>query len=88
MLASAKRPIVIAGSGVVWSKADAILETFIRETSLPLFLAPTGLPLRIPPEIVTGFGTPGAGVFAMETIANADVILLLGVRINFALFCL
>lgn len=85
MLASAKRPIVIAGSGVVWSKADAILETFIRETSLPLFLAPTGLPLRIPPEIVTGFGTPGAGVFAMETIANADVILLLGVRINFAL---
>ncbi len=85
MLVSANRPIVIAGSGVVWSEADATLETFIRETSLPLFLAPTGVPLRISPEIVTGFGTPGAGAFAMEAIANADVILLLGVRINFTL---
>jgi acetolactate synthase-1/2/3 large subunit len=85
VLTSAKRPIVIAGSGAVWSDADATLETFIRETSLPLFLAPTGVPLRISPDIVTGLGTPGAGVFSMETIANADVLLLLGMRINFAL---
>jgi acetolactate synthase-1/2/3 large subunit len=85
VLASARRPIAIAGSGAVWSRADETLETFVRETSLPLFLAPTGLPLQLSPEVVMGYGTPGAGAFSMDAIAQADVLLLLGERVDFAL---
>jgi acetolactate synthase-1/2/3 large subunit len=39
----------------------------------------------LPEDVVTGIGSPGVGVFSLEAIARADVILLLGTRINFAL---
>jgi thiamine pyrophosphate-dependent acetolactate synthase large subunit-like protein len=85
LLISAKRPIAIAGSGAVWSKSESILERFVQETSIPLLLAPTASPLMLPEELITGIGSPGVSVFSLETIARADLILLLGVRMNFVL---
>src|SRR6266851_3094175 len=42
LLAAAKRPIVVSGSGVLWSGAAAELRDFIDSTGLPFYTTPQG----------------------------------------------
>lgn len=85
LLAECKRPLAIAGSGVLWSRAESQLQEFIVRTKIPLLLTTGALAMSFPPEAVFGFGSMGAGRPSLEAIIEADVILLLGTRVNFLL---
>lgn len=85
MLNKARRPVAIAGSGVFWSGADDELLKFAQKAHMPLFLGNAALGMPFPAEDYYGVGSVGIGRPALRTISNADLILLLGTRLNFAL---
>jgi len=76
LLATAKRPIVVSGSGVLWSGAAAELRDFIDSTGLPFYTTPQGRG-AIPEDHPRSF--PGARSMAFR---EADVVLVVGARAN------
>ena len=85
LLKQAKRPVAIAGSGALWSGAREELAQFVRKTGVPLILSNAAMAMPFPPEAVVGLGGLGIGRPATQAITSADLILLLGTRVNFAL---
>jgi acetolactate synthase-1/2/3 large subunit len=85
VLQRAKRPIAIVGSGALWSRAEAALLSFTQRTRLPLFFTSGALAMPFPDEEVFGLGAMGIGRPSMQAITEADVLLLLGTRLNFSL---
>lgn len=79
LLRSAERPVVIAGSGVLWSGAEGEVARFINETGLPLFSTPIARGI-IPEDHERSFVAARSMAFS-----EADVILVLGTRFNFVL---
>lgn len=75
-LESAKRPLVIVGKGMAWSRAEAEVRDFIERTQLPFLASPMG-------KGVMDDNNP-LSVGAARTLAlkEADVILLMGARLN------
>jgi 3D-(3,5/4)-trihydroxycyclohexane-1,2-dione acylhydrolase (decyclizing) len=78
---ASKKPLVIAGGGVLYSESSEALSKFARSTGIPVCETQAGkgsLPYDHPQEVgalgVTG--TPGANILARE----ADVILGIGTR--------
>jgi 3D-(3,5/4)-trihydroxycyclohexane-1,2-dione acylhydrolase (decyclizing) len=78
---SAKRPLIVAGGGVIYSEASQALADFASRTGIPVVETQAGkgsLRFDHPQELgamgVTG--TPGANIFARE----ADLILGVGTR--------
>ncbi len=84
-IAQAEKPLIIAGSGVFWSMAESELKTFVEKSRIPLFLTTAGMSMKMPSDLVFGIGTPAAGRFSLRAIAGADLLILLGTRINFML---
>jgi thiamine pyrophosphate-dependent acetolactate synthase large subunit-like protein len=76
LLAGAERPIVVTGSGVLWSGASAELRDFIDSTGLPFYTTPQGRGV-IPEDHPRSF--PGARSMAFR---EADVVLVVGARAN------
>ena len=76
LLATAKRPIVVSGSGVLWSGAAAELRDFIDSTGLPFYTTPQRRG-AIPEDHPRSF--PGARSMAFR---EADVVLVVGARAN------
>ncbi len=76
LLAGAERPIVVTGSGVLWSGASAELRDFIDSTGLPFYTTPQGRGV-IPEDHQRSF--PGARSMAFR---EADVVLVVGARAN------
>jgi thiamine pyrophosphate-dependent acetolactate synthase large subunit-like protein len=76
LLAAAKRPIVVTGSGVLWSGASAELRDFIDSTGLPFYTTPQGRGV-IPEDHPRSF--PGARSMAFR---EADAVLVVGARAN------
>ncbi len=85
MLQKAKRPVAIAGSGAYWSGADAEILSFVQKTHIPLFFNNAALAMPFPPEEYFGVGSLGVGRPSLRAISEADLILLLGTRLNFML---
>jgi len=80
---AAKRPLIVAGGGVLYSEASAALARFAEATGIPVCETQAGkgsLPFDHPQQIgamgVTG--TPGANVLARE----ADMVLGIGTRFS------
>ncbi len=81
-LRSAKRPVVMAGTGVRAAQATEIFERVIRKLGIPVTTAWTHDLIATGDELFCGRpGTIGerAGNF---TVQNADVLLVLGSRLN------
>lgn len=78
MLVKAKRPLVIAGSGIVWSKAWQELQTLIETLKAPLVLTQMARG-AVPEDHPLCFGPTRGGA------KQADVVLLIGTRLNFSL---
>ncbi len=82
-IAQAKHPIIIAGSGVRFSGSVAPVKELVEETGIPLFTLSMGKG-TLPEDHPLCFGSallirPGA---AGAAVTGADVIVLLGTRIN------
>ena len=78
---TAKKPLLIAGGGVLYSEASEALSNFARTTGIPVCETQAGkgvLPYDHPQEVgaVGVTGTPGANILARE----ADLVLGIGTR--------
>ena len=80
ILDEAQRPVVIAGSGAFYSKAQNELKEFVEKTGIPFFTrnAARGLVPDSHPLFVS-IGATGHPIFA-GAIQNTDVVLILGTR--------
>ncbi len=78
---AAKKPLIVAGGGVLYSQASEALSKFARATGIPVCETQAGkgsLPFDHPQELgaVGATGTPGANITARE----ADLIIGIGTR--------
>jgi 3D-(3,5/4)-trihydroxycyclohexane-1,2-dione acylhydrolase (decyclizing) len=80
-LRAAKKPLIVAGGGVLYSEASEALSKFAQVAGIPVCETQAGkgsLPFDHPQQLgaVGVTGTPGANIFARE----ADLILGIGTR--------
>lgn len=78
---AAKRPLIVAGGGVLYSEASGALASFAEATGIPVCETQAGkgsLPYDHPQEVgaIGVTGTPGANILARE----ADLIIGIGTR--------
>ena len=81
LLQAAKRPVIVAGGGVIYSEAEAALLDFAQRHNIPLVETQAGKgavdweePLNLGPPGVTG------GDAANRALAEADLVLGIGTR--------
>ena len=78
-LKSAERPLVIVGKGAAYARAEDEVRAFIESTQLPFLATPMGKGV-MPDDHPLSVGA--ARSFALQ---NADVVLLVGARLNWIL---
>ena len=83
MIRSAKRPLIIAGGGVLYSEATAALSAFVAMTGIPVGETQAGkgsLPFDHAQNLgaIGVTGTPGANIAARE----ADLVINIGTRLS------
>lgn len=78
-ITNAKRPLVIIGKGAAYARSETFLRQLIHETNLPFLATPMGK--GVVPD------TARQSIAAARTLAlqKADVVLLLGARLNWML---
>ena len=76
-LAQAKRPIILSGSGVIWSQADEALQRFVAQTGIPFYTTPQGRGV-IAEDHALNFPQGRSTAFK-----EADFVLVVGTRLNF-----
>lgn len=76
LLSNASKPLVLTGSGVLWSRAEEALQKFIDATGMPFFTTPQGRGV-IAEDHQRSF--PAARSTAFR---EADVVLVIGARAN------
>jgi thiamine pyrophosphate-dependent acetolactate synthase large subunit-like protein len=79
LLARAERPLIIAGSGVWWSDAAAVLQTFVETAGIPFYTTPLSRG-SIPEDHELAFLFARAKAFS-----EADVVLNVGTRFNYVI---
>jgi thiamine pyrophosphate-dependent acetolactate synthase large subunit-like protein len=77
LLKQAKRPIVLTGSGILWSEAWNELQEFVDLTGIPFYTTPQGRGV-IPEDHPRCFLAARSKAFR-----EADVVLVIGTRLNF-----
>lgn len=76
-LQAAARPVVISGSGVLWSGASQALQQWVEQAGLPLYTTPQGRGV-VPEDTDTTF------LNARSTaLKEADFVLVVGTRLNY-----
>jgi acetolactate synthase-1/2/3 large subunit len=79
LLKSAKRPIIIAGSGVWWSQAHEVLRAFVEKSGIPVFTRNAGR------GAVSDDHPLCFGPFARTGLFKADVALIIGTQFTYTL---
>ena len=82
LLAEAERPLILAGTGCLWSEAGQALQAFAERTGIPVITRTGGrgvLPNSHP------LALSGAMMAVGYVMSQADTILALGTRFNFLL---
>ena len=77
LLKQAKRPLILTGSGILWSDASAALRAFVELTGIPFYTTPQGrgvIPEDHPLSFLGG---------RSKAFREADVVLVVGTRLNF-----
>ena len=77
LLRHAKRPLILTGSGVLWSDASAALQMFVDVSGIPFCTTPQGRGV-IPEDHPLCFLGARSKAFR-----EADVVLIIGTRLNF-----
>jgi 2-hydroxyacyl-CoA lyase 1 len=76
LLETAKRPLVIVGKGMAWSRAEDELRAFIERTKLPFLASPLGK------GVIDDNHPLSVGAARSHALKEADVIFLMGARLN------
>lgn len=79
LLRAAKRPLIISGSGTLWSGASEALTTFVDLTNIPFLTTPQGRGI-VPEDHRLAFLNARSTAFQ-----QADVLLVVGTRFNIIL---
>jgi thiamine pyrophosphate-dependent acetolactate synthase large subunit-like protein len=79
LLARAERPLLLTGSGILWSAAEAELQQFAELAGIPFYTTPQGRGV-IPDDHALSFPAARATAFR-----EADLILVVGTRINYVI---
>jgi acetolactate synthase-1/2/3 large subunit len=79
LLQRAERPVVISGSGILWSAAEAELQQLVELLGIPFYTTPQGRGV-VPDDHVLSFPAARATAFR-----EADVLLVIGTRINYVI---
>jgi acetolactate synthase I/II/III large subunit len=84
LLAAAERPVVVAGSGVWWSRAEEELGQFIEKTRIPVYtVAMARGVVSDEHPLCMGYADPALNRAVLDVYRECDLILLLGKRIDF-----
>jgi thiamine pyrophosphate-dependent acetolactate synthase large subunit-like protein len=76
LLSNARKPLILTGSGVLWSRAEEALQKFVDTTGIPFFTTPQGRGV-IAEDHQRSF--PAARSTAFR---EADAVLVIGARAN------
>jgi acetolactate synthase-1/2/3 large subunit len=79
LLAQAERPLVLTGSGILWSAAEAELQQLVELAGLPFYTTPQGRGV-VPDDHALSFPTARSTAFR-----EADLLLVIGTRINYVI---
>ncbi len=77
LLAKAERPIIMTGSGIIWSDASSELQHFVEQSGIPFYTTPTGRGV-IPDDHALSFLSARSNAFQ-----DADLILAIATRSNY-----
>jgi len=78
-LRTAKRPLVIVGKGAAYARAESEVRAFLAKTRLPFLASPMGK------GVVPDDDELGVAPARSHALQNADLILLVGARLNWIL---
>ena len=76
-LAEAKNPLIVSGSGVIWSRAWEEMRAFVDAAGIPFYTTPQGRGV-VPDDHPYSFLSMRSGAFK-----DADLIIVLGTRMNY-----
>lgn len=86
LLAAAERPVIIAGSGAYWSRAEDELKRFVEATGAPLFT--TNLARGMVPDthpLCFGYADATINRGAETACRQADLVVIVGKRADYSL---
>ena len=76
-LSHAKQPLIVSGSGVIWSRAWAEMQQFVEAAGIPFYTTPQGRGV-VPDDHPCSFMSMRSSAFR-----DADLIIVLGTRMNY-----
>jgi thiamine pyrophosphate-dependent acetolactate synthase large subunit-like protein len=76
-LAEAKSPVIVSGSGVIWSRAWTEMQAFVEAAGIPFYTTPQGRGV-VPDDHQYAYPSMRSGAFR-----DADLIIVLGTRMNY-----
>lgn len=76
-MTKAKKPVIISGSGVIWSRAWGEMRQFVEKTGIPFYTTPQGRGV-VPDDHPLSFPSMRSTAFK-----EADLIIVLGTRMNY-----
>jgi oxalyl-CoA decarboxylase len=79
LLKGAKKPLVILGKGAAYAQADAEIRSFIEKTGIPY------LPMSMAKGLLPDTHNQAASAARSYVLAEADVVMLVGARLNWLL---
>ena len=86
LLRAAQRPILIAGSGVWWARAEEALRRFIEIAQIPLYTITMGRgTVSDDHPLVMGYADPALNHAVHTAFREADLFLIVGKRIDYRL---
>ncbi len=79
LLRGAKRPLIILGKGAAYAQADADIRAFVEKSGIPY------LPMSMAKGLLPDTHPQSAGAARSFVLAQADVVVLIGARLNWLL---
>lgn len=77
LLEKAKAPVLLTGSGILWSQASAELQKFVEATGIPFYTTPQGRGV-LPEDHALFYGQARSAAYK-----EADLVIVLGTRLNY-----
>jgi oxalyl-CoA decarboxylase len=79
LLKGAKRPLIILGKGAAYAQADDAIRAFVEKTGIPF------LPMSMAKGLLPDTHAQCAGAARSTVLKDADVVMLIGARLNWLL---